>query len=208
MTIHQKPTMQPADTSKRRELGGSLYLFTYRRSAFANKVIISSHGGMMTSGVRTFETEGNERFYFYSIQGSGAKASSLNTATYENTATERVGPGTCPNYFLSKWQGYHSSAKGEGLETYGSIQQYQEKKDSEDLMYNRAFADFGRELALKAMGTNPGAMKWEVGDERQDFDVLTVRNRFYNSGVTLEYAVKKLRELHRYQEIHCAFCRV
>lgn len=208
MAIHWNPTMQAADLTRRRDLGGKLWLWTQRQWALSDKVIISSHGGMMTSGVRTFQVLPTETFYFYSVQGQGAKASSLGSATYENTATERVGPGPCPNYTLSKFQGDHGGPNGERLETYGSIQQIQAQKDTTDTMFNNAFAEYGPAAAMRALGGNmPGGVQWQVGDQRQDFDVLTVRNRFYSSSVTLEYAVRKLRELHNYREIHCAFCR-
>jgi hypothetical protein len=40
------------------------------------------------------------------------------------------------------------------------------------------------------------------------FDILTIRNRFYSSSMTLEEVMKEIRKLgHRYLEIHCSFCR-
>jgi hypothetical protein len=208
MTIHRKPTMQPTDASRRRELGSYLWLFTYRQWALADKVIISSHGGVTTSRPREFEVLPHENFFFYSQMGQGAKASSLLTATYEGNWAERVGPGPCANYDLSKFQGSHGGPGGISLEDYAGIQLIQSTKEAKDQTFNNAFAEYGPALARKALGSLPGATAWEVGDQRQDFDVVTVRNRFWNNTVTLEYVMEQLRRVRHYREIHCAFCRV
>jgi hypothetical protein len=38
-------------------------------------------------------------------------------------------------------------------------------------------------------------------------DVLTVRNRYWITGVNLSSALKAIGNVHQYPEIHCYFCR-
>ncbi|MGQ5522091.1 putative adhesin [Chitinimonas sp. PSY-7] len=40
-----------------------------------------------------------------------------------------------------------------------------------------------------------------------DFDVLTIRNRFMDSNVKLSTVLQRVRSLHLYRDIHCYFCR-
>jgi hypothetical protein len=59
---------------------------------------------------------------------------------------------------------------------------------------------------LRTGGTVPMADAY--ADGLKDFDILTMRNRFWTtSGVTLENAITSVRKLHAYTEIHCSFCR-
>jgi hypothetical protein len=42
----------------------------------------------------------------------------------------------------------------------------------------------------------------------REFDILTIRNRWYSRIVTLKTVIEAVRRLpHKYDEIHCSFCR-
>lgn len=131
----------------------------------------------------------------------------------------------CYNYTLTKFQArnkhcWPSSNKGRGSETYDSIQRAvtsNERMNSGLSSFLASSAKFRQgnitsldddEVELLAPESHSDEI--EIGEQVQfefPFDVLTVRNRFYNGTVTLKSAINAALGVHRYRTFHCYFCR-
>jgi hypothetical protein len=200
MSTHWTPTMQPTHADRRVSIGQEIYLFLHRAGAYAPKLIISAHGGIRRQNSPQFVVPAGVKLYFYSQHGDTAKASSLSSAMLNGQHTDTVAaPQRCFNYNLTKFQGEHQEANATATrgETYASIQQLQDGKDDRQKMV----ADLlSAGLPVPMADAYAGGLK--------DFDILTIRNRFWTStGVTLENAISAVRKLHAYRDIHCSFCR-
>src|SRR5262249_15931949 len=96
----------------------------------------------------------------------------------------------CYNYSLSKYQWKHAGKPGKPAETYGSIQEAQD------------YVDKFNEMLLSPGDKAPPGVQAAV-----DFDVLTIRDRWWSGDVTLSAALKAVGQVHDYTDIHCYFCR-
>jgi hypothetical protein len=212
MFINPKASMKPDDPKRVEMLGGRLYLFKYTLTGYASKLIISAHGMECGSDDNaTFKLKSGQVLRFYSRHGYTAPARSLAWATGFLVGAETPPPTIdvkgpdCPNYILCKFQGVWTSSG----ETYSKIQAMQTPGATR---YVKAVRSADPEKIL-----TPGKVKHlefvEAGLEPRStsevFDVLTVRNRFWQGrSITLESVMKEVNRLnHSYTEIHCTFCR-
>jgi hypothetical protein len=131
----------------------------------------------------------------------------------------------CYNYTLTKFQArnkhwWPSSNKGRGTETYDSIQNAVTKNERMNASLN-SFLETATKFRqgnitphdddeLRLLAPESRSDEIELGEQVQfefPFDVLTVRNRFYNGTVTLKAAINAALGVHRYRTFHCYFCR-
>lgn len=174
------------------EIGEDLYLFKTDPNAFQSDLIISSHGGIKAKesadltvpyGTLHYYTEHGKVLKNPTVRGQADKIKKR-----EETETVQQGAKTY-NYHLSKFQG----AKNQGgrffpdplkrYETYETIE--------EDIAY------------LAEAHEVYGTVKC---------DVLTVRDHKglknpMGSEVTLQHVLTTIGFRHKYDQIHCCFCR-
>lgn len=174
-------------------IGKKMYLLTRQAGQYANMLVISAHGGISEKKQPTFNNKYGT-LHFYSVHGHvtddlgirnfifGGKASQL----VESIVADRP----CFDYSLSKYQGKHAGTPGKPAETYESIEEAQDYVDD----YNQMLLDAGDRAPR---GARPAV----------DFDVLTIRNRWWSGDVTLKTALEAVAQVNRYPDIHCYFCR-
>ena len=203
----------PADLRRVQLLGGTLYLFKYSVISYANKLVISAHGGACKSPAN-FALLAGERLLFYSLHGQEAPARSLNYATGRlnrgegaiGSAEDVTGPGNCRNYILQKYQGVHATSG----ETYDMLQKLQDPGADTAMKMFRNPHNLRKKSADGTIEPSQYLREVPLPEVRNGgpFDILTIRNRWYSGSVTLEEAMKEIRKLgHQYLEIHCSFCR-
>jgi hypothetical protein len=144
-------------------------------------LLISAHGMVMPG---SFRIPGNLDVHFYGRHGAAVYdpgAYDIIKGVYQVLETSH-GADTCSNYLLTKYQ------TSSGDETYGSLQSGLDRNSGvlEDM---RAGKTRDRNYAY-------------------DFDVLTIRNRKKMGAMQFSTVLNTLVQGgHRYDQIHCSFCR-
>jgi hypothetical protein len=218
VNVFLKPSMGaespagPHDPKRVQMLDGTLYLFKYLAEGYAPRLIISAHGAQGASPAK-FPLEADEHLYFYSAHGEPAPSRAVFSAAGMREPTEGpvdpqgdlAGPAECHNYRLKKYQGIYSPGVGE---TYDQLQRMQE---TDATTYKKMFRNphnLRKEQSTVLPGDYLKDLPLPTVRDPLQFDILTVRNRWYSQTVTLAEVMKALRKLpHRYEEIHCTFCR-
>jgi hypothetical protein len=167
------------------EVGSRLKLWSSLNGLHLNKLVISSHGIPRLFN-RQFTVPAGTTIVFYGPHGL-----SLVDPGFKLVVDGWVRPyesknplTTCPDYSLTKWQGYHDnpwarlpfagSFLGDGKETYAAIDDY-------------------------LTNLNP---------TNNTADVLTIRATPGQISITLSFVLKELRKnSYNYSEIRCCFCR-
>lgn len=175
------------------EIGSKMYLITKTAGAYADNLVISAHGGIDKNKPPVFSVK-SSRLYFYSIHGQATSDLGISNFIYGGRITQRaeiIEPGgNCFDYSLSKYQGMHAGKKGKPAETYESIEKSQNYVDE----YNQLLVEAGDQAPV---GSIPA----------KDFDVLTIRNRWWSSDVTLKNTLEAVSRIRVYPVVHCYFCR-
>jgi hypothetical protein len=171
------------------DINGKMYLIKKSLTGYAPSLVISAHGGIKENGAPTFHTKWGT-LHFYSVHGQATDDLGIRnfcSGGKDNQRTESiVATSNCYDYDLSKYQGKHNNV-GESYESIEGSQNY---------------VDDFNELLLQAGDRAPKGSKQMV-----DFDVLTIRNRWYNKNVTLSQALSAIGKLNQYADVHCYFCR-
>ena len=177
----------------KQELGSTMYLITKAANTYSPILVISAHGGIDQKKEPQF-TVPFGTLHFYSVHGKVTDDLGIRNFIFGGRATQRsesIGTGRLSyDYSLSKYQGKHGGSPGKPAETYESIEDAQN------------YVDQFNELLLQAGDKAPKGAQPAV-----DFDVLTVRNRWWNTDVTLSSALRAVQKVNKYQDIHCYFCR-
>jgi hypothetical protein len=177
-------------------IGRELYLWTMDSSGkSAPELLISSHGsyGGNTGriSVPTWTTVA-----FYGPHKAILLDPGLREVLHGNIESlEEMPPGSSIfDYSLSKYQGEkHGSGRGENKETYKTIQF--------DLQGNEAA------LAMSLKNGRVPKFMFKKG-AIPVLDVLSIRNRWWMSGISLGDVFRQLEKVQRkYSKIHCIFCR-
>jgi hypothetical protein len=187
---------------KKIEIGSEIYVFAYDDlGAAAPNLIMSSHGGFgLTNGRTTVPAWTSLHFYApHRMALLDPKIGNVIEGKAHAYQLARSGESV-NDYDLSKYQGKHSKSG----ETYQSIQ---DTLGSETRL---------RDLNQVALSNPDAARKAgfsfvpeETIAQYRQYDILTVRNRWWMSGVKLSDALSRLEKAgRRYAHIHCAFCRV
>lgn len=177
------------------ELGSKFYLFLHDESGVANNygdrevhLLISAHGGYMNLfgplKSSQFQVPRWCRLHFYASHGASISDPSITgIAKGQYQVSETYEPqDLITDYELSKYQGSHNSAG----ETYDSI--------TSAISRNNWNVEQGVQSATRNFGFY--------------FDVLTVRNRQFQSDPKLSDVLAALDQAgRRYENIHCSFCR-
>jgi hypothetical protein len=157
----------------------------------SNNLIISAHGQAMRGPMFPSPCE----LVFYSLHTVEATGTSFSMAAEsvggDNASVkERVAFGAdSHNYMLTKFQGRHKGNLKQGtIETYGGLQNWQ----SITSKWNRNVANM------------PKPNKHPVYD---DYDILTIRNRWSGQGIDFWSAIVAARRYRPYLRVHCSFCR-
>lgn len=178
------------------EVGSHFYLF--KSSTNAEDCLISAHGGY-EKNVGMFTPEGYKILFYgehdkYLADPGLSLMSNRSLTVYEEIPTPQA--PTSLNYILSKYQGRHSDSG----ETYESIEQKITGEDMQIAKLRERIAsakdDKGRERAQ---------------DQLQYFksmNVLTIRNRWWRSDLSLESAVEEAKKaMPSLIRFHYSFCR-
>lgn len=175
----------------------NMYLFLGSGNAgvFADSLVISAHGGIRKTRSPTFRIQYGQ-LQFYSEHGEpatdfGIEDFKRGDGRTANRKTKPLNIGEeCWNYDLSKYQGKKHNKAGED---YDSIEAAQA---STNTIVNQ------REEARKQGKKIPG-----IYESYKNFDVLTIRNKYLEPGVNLQQALHEVGKIHKYNLIHCYFCR-
>lgn len=190
MGIHWFPELRPTAPERRHELGHSMWLWQYPGNNSQN-LIITSHGEFKNGDMFNSPCE----LLFYSDHGLIAPgttfASASATIAGDNSAVkQRVQLGAQSyNYLLTKFQGRHKDLTQGTKETYGGLQNAQDITNN----YNQN--------PIVSANNNP---KYPAHD---DYDIITLRNRWSGQGVDLHSAIILARRYKPYFRVHCSFCR-
>lgn len=181
-------------------IGSYIYLHRPNRPFNADEfhLLISAHGVVAGS---TFRVPDWANLHFYGKHGAALSDPGFREiieGKYQ-VFESKMGGETCPDYFVSKYQGRHGNRR----ETYEKLQ--------EAVQSNSDWLDTVQRLAAAG---NARAVKSTLN--RQNFafyfDVLTIRNRYHGitapMGVKLSWVLAELANHgYRYNQIHCSFCR-
>ncbi len=171
-------------------IGDTMYLFRMPGNPDCDTLVISAHGGIKSKNSPTFQVPEGTTLQYYSEHGvvtDDLGIRNFATGGKQNQRTDAIsGPARSYNYDLSKYQGKHNKAG----ETYESIESAQD--------YVTQF----REIAQAARSQGVA-----VPYSPTDFDVLTIRNRWWISGMTLSAALTAVAKTKTYSIVHCYFCR-
>ena len=177
------------------EVGDNMYLFlcSGKEDEYAEQLVISAHGGIRKTRSPTF-TIPYGVLQFYSDHGVvtddfGLQNFAIGGKNGQKRDTLQFGD-TCYNYDLSKYQGRHNKAN----ETYESILKNQ--RYVHELRMNQQYAI-----------SNVEGYRIPPGTAATNFDVLTIRNRFFHKSMNLKRALDEVGRIHQYQNIQCYFCR-
>jgi hypothetical protein len=173
-------------------IGRELYLWTMDSTGkSASELLISSHGrfgdktGRMNVPMWT-------TLAFYGPHKMILLDPGLRNVLHGDIESLEEMPGGTAvfDYTLSKYQGEkHGSGRGENKETYKTIQF--DLKGNEDALAMPKVPKF-----MFKKGVIP------------KLDVLSIRNRWWMSGITLGDVLRQLEKVQRkYSKIHCIFCR-
>ncbi len=175
------------------ELGSTMYLFLQSPGTYAPALVISAHGGI-GRGKTADKKVPFGTLHWYSKHGDTTTDFGIRNFIWGGKSGQRTEstPTGQPyyDYSLSKYQGRHAGTKGNPAETYAGIEGDQKYVD-----------DFNQMLAAAGPNAPPGSKPAAA------VDVLTVRNRYWITGVDLSSALKAIGNVHQYPEIHCYFCR-
>lgn len=177
-------------------VGSHFYLF--KSSTNKEDCLISAHGGYERN-VTTFAPKGCT-LYFYGEHGKVLSDPGLSLMAIRGLkVVEQVpdtGKPTAINYILSKYQGRHSGAN----ETYDKIAG---RIGSEDAQ----IAKLRQRIAAAASEKLRQGARQQLA-YYQSMNVLTVRNRWWRSDLSLETAVTEARAaMPSLIRFHCSFCR-
>ncbi|MEZ5666478.1 MAG: hypothetical protein R3F55_03405 [Alphaproteobacteria bacterium] len=178
------------------EIGSHFYLF--KSSTNKEDCLISAHGGY-DRNVTMFEPKGCTLF-FYGEHGNVLSDPGLALMALKGLKVVEQIPDAknkkALNYILSKYQGRHSKAN----ETYEKIIGRIESEDTQIAKLLDRIANAASEFQRSNAQTQLAYYK--------SMNVLTIRNRWWRSDLSLESAVtaakKALPSLTRF---HCSFCR-
>jgi len=208
---------------------GNFYLFR-QGVDFAPRLFIISHGKLDTSRPMFQLAEDRTMYFDHALGQPGNLLQAQESASYDKWKYSEK--GDVHNYRLSKTQGYHASVNkvttdennpllgtskmvwNQKVQTYENIQNRQETMasvDGENRIKRADLMDARQDVIANGGGEQAyQKMLRDVPDieERRDYDVLTVRNRFWRNDVTLQSAIEAVDRVHRYTDIYGIFCRV
>jgi hypothetical protein len=167
-----------------------MWLWLYPGSNSQN-LIITSHGEFKNGDMFNTPCE----LLFYSDHGIIAPGTAFASASASIGGTndavrETVHSGSQSyNYLLTKFQGRHKDLTQGTEETYGGLQNAQ------------GITNNWNQIPQVAAQDNPRLPTYD------DYDILTMRNRWSGHGVDLHSAIVLARRYKPYSRIHCSFCR-
>jgi len=177
------------------ELGNYLYFF--ESPLGGDSCLISAHGGYVkNNGDFSLSKIGaGLHVYFYGEHKKVLSDPGLDLLSKRPvTVNEHPRDGDkIMDYVLSKYQGRHSGAN----ETYATI----EKKLAYDAERKQLFDD-----QMEEVNRNPELKK--IYDSLASCNVVTIRNRWNKSDISLEYVIKTVTKYKpAIKNFHCSFCR-
>ena len=196
-------------------IGQKLWLFKGdERHPTQSRLLISSHANYTDikgpNGPDTLVVPRGLTLHFYVKHDEAIKINSINSILMGDVvAVDTVvgdGQKTLTNYKLRKFQGRHGGGHDEDYAKIESLVQE-----------NVSFRKTDRKLKEES-SKNQAAAFWDEQDvdhaeisfasNKYDFDVLTVRNRYFYSPPSLKEAIDLLQAAgYQYAHIHCCFCR-
>lgn len=172
------------------------------QNAHKTKCVISAHGG---SANRQFPLNASESVQFYVPAGQSIdlgiqNAGLFGIATGQNVNNIPPQVGNSPDYYLSKFEGYHMGASG----SFGSLFETTFLKGPSNLPFYPGKQEWGTYSAIAGAvtaGTNPFNPNIPLA-----MDIVTIRFHPGKGDVSLEQVIRELRPFG-YNEFHCPFCR-
>ncbi|WP_237215327.1 putative adhesin [Falsiroseomonas oryziterrae] len=201
-------------------IGSHLYLF--KTQARQDACVITAHGGYKKN-VAQFEVPKYTMVHFfqrhdYTLRDPGTLI--MRERPDERIAEVVMGGQLCIDYVLAKYQGRHS----ENYETYASVRAAINAADNQSRATDRTIALQRRFLENLPTLADPAAIQLQQQDVQRvrarlaeaEADralnamahVVTIRNRFRHSAVSLSYVIKEVQKaLPDVRFFYCSFCR-
>lgn len=175
-------------------VGAQLYVFSNNNgNQHHGNCMITAHGEQLLSGNtfgRKFTVPAALELSFFAPHGSTLTTTFYNVGrgvNRNNGIVETINGGEqCYDYNLTKFEGYHCK----GVTGFATM----------DKLIDRCYHG--------QRGLSYDDLETLVADQTVDVDVVTVRNRYWSSDLTLSSLINQLTSAgYNYNEVFCSFCR-